>query len=247
MNEKREFQRSESFAAAALLALSGGLLDAYTYLCRGGVFANAQTGNMVLLAIRAAEGKWQEAGRYLIPILAFAAGVMVAETVKRLHRSAGAFHWRHTVLGLEIVLLAAAACAPLGTWDSVVNVAVSFVCALQVEAFRMATPLHPPCAPAICAAARRRCTAVFRNRRRAACVPPDVTLPSLPASSAARRWAVCCCPFWASGRCWWLRRNRPRCLCGCGFDKIEKVSKKSFRNLNCVVYYFISVRVRRIA
>ena len=97
MNEKREFQRSESFAAAALLALSGGLLDAYTYLCRGGVFANAQTGNMVLLAIRAAEGKWQEAGRYLIPILAFAAGVMVAETVKRLHRSAGAFHWRHTV------------------------------------------------------------------------------------------------------------------------------------------------------
>lgn len=61
---------------------------------------------------------------------------MVAETVKRLHRSAGAFHWRHTVLGLEIVLLAAAACAPLGTWDSVVNVAVSFVCALQVEAFR---------------------------------------------------------------------------------------------------------------
>ena len=35
-----------------------------------------------------------------------------------------------------LVLLAAAACAPLGTWDSVVNVAVSFVCALQVEAFR---------------------------------------------------------------------------------------------------------------
>ena len=87
MDEKREFQRSESFAAAALLALSGGLLDAYTYLCRGGVFANAQTGNMVLLAIRAAEGKWQEAGRYLIPILAFAAGVMVAETVKRLASS----------------------------------------------------------------------------------------------------------------------------------------------------------------
>ena len=116
MNEKREFQRSESFAAAALLALSGGLLDAYTYLCRGGVFANAQTGNMVLLAIRAAEGKWQEAGRYLIPILAFAAGVMVAETVKRLHRSAGAFHWRHTVLGLEIVLLAAAEQAAVFVW-----------------------------------------------------------------------------------------------------------------------------------
>lgn len=182
MNEKREFQRSESFAAAALLALSGGLLDAYTYLCRGGVFANAQTGNMVLLAIRAAEGKWQEAGRYLIPILAFAAGVMVAETVKRLHRSAGAFHWRHTVLGLEIVLLAAAACAPLGTWDSVVNVAVSFVCALQVEAFRK---VHGHAfASTMCTGNLRSGTeALYRCvSEQAAGQPaylPDVTLPSI--------------------------------------------------------------------
>ena len=40
------------------------------------------------------------------------------------------------VLSVLPALLTAAACAPLGTWDSVVNVAVSFVCALQVEAFR---------------------------------------------------------------------------------------------------------------
>ena len=40
-------QRSESFLVGALLAVSGGFLDAYTYLCRGGVFANAQTGNMI--------------------------------------------------------------------------------------------------------------------------------------------------------------------------------------------------------
>ena len=35
----------------ALLAAAGGLLDAYTYLSRGGVFANAETGNMVLFGI----------------------------------------------------------------------------------------------------------------------------------------------------------------------------------------------------
>ena len=69
---KHDYQRSESFRAAAVLALAGGFLDAYTYLCRGQVFANAQTGNMVLLAVRLAEGNWGKAFHYLMPILAFA-------------------------------------------------------------------------------------------------------------------------------------------------------------------------------
>ncbi len=134
--EPSRCQRSESLCAAALLALGGGLLDAYTYLCRGGVFANAQTGNMVLLAIRAAEGDWGAVWRYLVPIAAFACGVWVAEAVKCRQRGGGRFHWRHTVLGMEIALVAAVAWVPPGPWDGAVNVAVSFVCALQVEAFR---------------------------------------------------------------------------------------------------------------
>ena len=58
MNEQR-VQTSEALRVGLVLALAGGYLDAYTYLCRGGVFANAQTGNMVLLGIRAAEGRGQ--------------------------------------------------------------------------------------------------------------------------------------------------------------------------------------------
>ena len=41
---------SEAFLTAAFLSISGGLQDAYTYLARGNVFANAQTGNIVLLS-----------------------------------------------------------------------------------------------------------------------------------------------------------------------------------------------------
>ena len=41
---------SESMLTAAFIILSGGLQDAYTYLCRGKVFANAQTGNIVLFS-----------------------------------------------------------------------------------------------------------------------------------------------------------------------------------------------------
>ncbi|MDT7647181.1 MAG: hypothetical protein QOC75_4181, partial [Pseudonocardiales bacterium] len=32
----------------ALLVTSNGFVDAYTYLAHGGVFANAQTGNVIL-------------------------------------------------------------------------------------------------------------------------------------------------------------------------------------------------------
>ncbi|MFR8333575.1 MAG: YoaK family protein [Oscillospiraceae bacterium] len=49
MKPKHRGQMSESFLTAVFLSLSGGLQDAYTYLFRGKVFANAQTGNIVLL------------------------------------------------------------------------------------------------------------------------------------------------------------------------------------------------------
>ena len=34
---------SESLLVGVLLSFSGGLQDAYTYLCRGHIYANAQT------------------------------------------------------------------------------------------------------------------------------------------------------------------------------------------------------------
>ena len=48
-DEKKKRQMSEAFVTSIFLALSGGLQDAYTYCIRDGVFANAQTGNVVLI------------------------------------------------------------------------------------------------------------------------------------------------------------------------------------------------------
>ena len=56
MEQTTHRQMSESFRLGAVLALTGGFLDAYTYLIRGGVFANAQTGNIVLLGVRLMRG-----------------------------------------------------------------------------------------------------------------------------------------------------------------------------------------------
>lgn len=51
-------QMSDTFRAAVFVTLSGGFQDAYTYISRGQVFANAQTGNIVLLSAALLRGDW---------------------------------------------------------------------------------------------------------------------------------------------------------------------------------------------
>ena len=70
-------QMSEAYITAAFLTLSGGFQDAYTYCVRGKVFANAQTGNIVLFGIHLFQEEWGKAARYLIPVCAFTAGIDV--------------------------------------------------------------------------------------------------------------------------------------------------------------------------
>ena len=44
---KQNRQMSSSLSVGFLLALAGGFMDAYSYMARGKVFANAQTGNIL--------------------------------------------------------------------------------------------------------------------------------------------------------------------------------------------------------
>lgn len=128
-------QMSESFLTAGVLSLAGGLQDAYTYISRGGVFANAQTGNIVLLSQCVGKQDWAAAARYLIPVLSFALGVAIAEEIHQFCRSARRLHWRQVVLMVEIVLLLIVGFLP-NTRNLLANAVVSFSCAMQVQAFR---------------------------------------------------------------------------------------------------------------
>ena len=127
---------SQSYIVGLLLAFAGGYLDVYTYVCRGGVFANAQTGNMVLLAISAAESDFGKVFKYLLPILAFMLGILVTELVKSRYRYNTAIHWRQIVIALEFIVLLIIAFVPSGVQDDLVNIAVAFVCSKEVEGFR---------------------------------------------------------------------------------------------------------------
>ena len=85
MKDKIPSLSSNSIYLGILLAIVGGFLDAYTFISRDGVFANAQTGNMVLLAVKAASKDWQGSLLFIPPIIAFILGVLVSEIVKIPH------------------------------------------------------------------------------------------------------------------------------------------------------------------
>lgn len=73
---------SESLRLGALLSLVGGFLDTYTFVGRGGVFANAQTGNIVLLAVKVIQGHWIQALSYIPPLIAFSLGFLLLKGLK---------------------------------------------------------------------------------------------------------------------------------------------------------------------
>ena len=133
--EKIRIQTSETFLLSAILALSGGFQDAYTYNVRNEVFSNAQTGNVVLMSQHLMEGNWMRALHYLFPVLAFAFGVLVAERIGHTYKNARKIHWRQIVVLIEILILLAVGFMPQ-KFNMAATMLVSFACAMQVQTFR---------------------------------------------------------------------------------------------------------------
>ncbi len=162
MSETRR-QMSDSLLVGILLTLGGGFLDAYTYLMRGEVFANAQTGNIVLLGIHLMRGEWMQTVYYLIPILSFVAGVWLVHVIRgRMERRTNGLHWRQGVILLELVLIAIVGFLPQSC-NMLANLLVSFTCAMQVEGFRRVHDVT--CATTMCTGNLRSATELLWKYR----------------------------------------------------------------------------------
>ena len=118
-----------------VLTAVGGFLDAYSYIGRGGVFAGAQSGNVVLLGISIADADWHGAAVLLAPIGAFMVGAAVAAGVRHAAFTSEAITQR-VILMMEIALLVVAALVPDSMHDIPMSMLVSFAAALQVATFR---------------------------------------------------------------------------------------------------------------
>ncbi len=132
----RQIHTSESLFIGIILAISGGFMDVYSYMGRGQVFANAQTGNIILFGIHLSQGEWDIAIQYLFPVLAFTTGISVSAFSRlKLKTRFQKLHWRQFTVFVEAIILMAVAFIPYNH-NLIANSLTSLACGIQVESFK---------------------------------------------------------------------------------------------------------------
>jgi uncharacterized membrane protein YoaK (UPF0700 family) len=126
---------SKNAWVAAFLTLSGGFLDAFTYVGHGHVFANTMTGNVALLGVNLATGQWAQAVKHIPPLLAFVCAIVVVHllSLRRMARCT-----RYLPIGClvtETLFLAVVASGLFALPELWLISGVSFVATLQTLSF----------------------------------------------------------------------------------------------------------------
>ena len=132
----RKKDSTQTFRLAMLLCIVGGFLDAYTFTTRGKVLANAQTGNLVYLALNLAERDYQKVFSYFVPIFVFALGILFSEYLKHVFTKYENFRWQHTAIIIQLIVMFFISFIPPNHLNMLVNVIISFIAALQYQGFK---------------------------------------------------------------------------------------------------------------
>lgn len=133
--QRKRYPAHEQFRICMALAFIGGFLEAYTYLLKGNIFANAQTGNFALMAIHFAY--YKEPARalyYIIPMCAYVLGILL--TVQMPKRFTGRISWYTLFIIIQFTVFAAVGFLPESVPHGFTTVSVSFLCAMQYNTFK---------------------------------------------------------------------------------------------------------------
>jgi uncharacterized membrane protein YoaK (UPF0700 family) len=136
--EEREYLECEKLSTFLLLIMSCGVMGAYTYVLKGGVFCNAQTGNILLFGIALGQMQRAKAVYLLIPITAYFSGAVVSEILPVYVRRTGLLRWDTLLIGIEFVVLVLLGFLPESTPVQVFQVTINFICSMQYNTFRQA-------------------------------------------------------------------------------------------------------------
>ncbi len=156
---KLRMNPAESFFVTGMMMCTGGFLEVYTYLLKGGVFANAQTGNLALLGLALAQQDWMQAADCLIPVLSYIVGIWL--TLSMPERMRHGMRWETFFVLAEILVFFVVGCLPETVPFGVSTVAVSFLCAMQYNTFKKAHGI--PMATTFCTNNLRQAVIHFYN------------------------------------------------------------------------------------
>jgi uncharacterized membrane protein YoaK (UPF0700 family) len=129
-------ERVRTLWFALLLTLTNGFMDSHTFFVRGGVFANVQTGNVILFAIDLSERELAAAMAHVWPILAFIVGVALASHIKSGRVERVVTHPLRWTMVVQVVALVVIGFVPVTVAHSYVTVPIAFLAAVQMGLFR---------------------------------------------------------------------------------------------------------------
>lgn len=133
-----EYLTCERLLVFVLLMVSAGMMGAYTYVLRGGVFCNAQTANIVMMAIAFGKQDWSGGFYFLLPITAYCAGAVLSEILPHTVRKTGWMRWDTCLIGIEIIVLFIVGWLPLSIPHQIVQIIINFIASMQYNTFRQA-------------------------------------------------------------------------------------------------------------
>ena len=135
----REFYLTcEKYYIFELLTVAAGMMGLYTYNLRGGVFSNAQTGNIVKMSVAFGQGNFTEGFYYFIPFTAYILGTITSEILPEKVRHTHFIRWDTMLVGIEIIVLFLIGLIPFSWPNQIAQVAINFLCAMQFNTFRQA-------------------------------------------------------------------------------------------------------------
>lgn len=149
-----------------LLMLSGGFMGAYSYFLKGGVFANAETANLLILALNIAEGNLNGALSVLVPISTFFIGSFLSQMfISKLKEK-----WPPVLVLSETILLLFLSFLPENTPFVIFHVTIALISSMQFNSFKEARGVAM--STLFCTAHLRGCgaslyTAIAENDRKA--------------------------------------------------------------------------------
>lgn len=138
MSEKRDYLECEKRWVYRTLILVAGFYGGYAMLVRGGAFSNAQTGNIVLMALELGKGNVAAALYYLIPIGAYVLGSLASEVLPKPIRRFHLLRWDTLLTLFEILMVILMGFIPASAPHQICQVIINFICAMQYNTFRSA-------------------------------------------------------------------------------------------------------------
>lgn len=137
-NNTYDFLMCERKEIYYILIFVAGFFGAYTFLLRGNVFCNAQTGNVVLMGLALGAGKWREALYYLIPISAYMLGAFISELLPNPIKHHLLVRWDTLLIAIEMLAVLALGFIPLSAPVQIAQVTINFIASMQYNTFRQA-------------------------------------------------------------------------------------------------------------